>query len=331
MRPGESDEWDGHGPEDGQWMDGEEDRFDRSKARAIQAGGLSPTGGLRSGFEDEVDGHLLWIGALALLVPGPYPAGFLGGLLVADSESDDTPAVTINTGVSAGAVFVYTEALAMEPVQVEAGFEDVVELSVRVDQGPVFVEGGLDRDSSLDRRLDGHGPGWYRVRVHAVNRDLEDGEEATAPWEQYLVQAWPEDGCRDALVWREMSRVSATLDDLSEESERPWGSDEAPRIIAMTPDWVEPAPTVHYDRPQIPRPEAVDWSGEEWEELYGEEGPAEPALGLERRYLELLLGRGFVEEDPSDAAVLAAVRLRVTEEQMRERVAGWEAERGAEA
>ncbi|MDR2256254.1 MAG: hypothetical protein LBE25_09690 [Arthrobacter sp.] len=331
MRPGENEKRDADGPEYEPWPDSEEARFDRAKAHAIQAGGISPTGGLRSGFEDEVDGHLLWIGALALLVPGPYPVGFLGGLLVADSESDDTPAITINTGVSNGTVFLYTEALAVEPASLEPGFEDVVELSVRVDQGPVFVEGGLGRDSSPERRIDGHGPGWYRVRVHAVNRDLEDGCEATAPWEQYLVQAWPEDACRDALVFRETSAASGGLDDLAEVEDRPWGSDEAPRVIPMTPGWVEPAPTVHYDRPQIPRPEAVDWAGTEWEELYDEEGPAEPALGLERRYLELLLGRDVAENDPSDAAVLAAVRLRVTEEQMRERVAGWESQRGAEA
>lgn len=315
--------------EDDDWvyLDPEEEHLAWCQEREVRAGLVAPTGGLRRETVTDVDGHLLWIGPDALLVPGPYGGGFLGGLVVVDAETDDTPAVTITTGVARGSVRFYSEALALPPCSVEAYWEDVVELSVRVDQGPLAVEGGLDRGPSPERRLDGHGPGWYRLRVHAANRDLEDGE-ATAPWERYLVQAWPEEGPRAGLVFRQRSTLSHRLlseDEVEDSGEPAWlrATDERPDVLPLGEGWVEPASTVHFDRPLFPRPAPTPWDEEGWEGLLLSEGPDEPASYLRERYMELLLGRPFDAASAEDAARLASALEDVDEETVRRRVREW--------
>lgn len=60
------------------------------------------------------------------------------------------------------------------------------------------------------QRLDAHGQGWYRIRVHATGRDLATGEWVECPVEKYLVMAWPAPRA-DPVVYRAASEISRYL------------------------------------------------------------------------------------------------------------------------
>ena len=97
----------------------------------------------------------------------------------------------VGTGVASGSVRVTCIGLDAVPDVVDPAWEDVVELSLATTpDGPLTAAGGWSVDEPCDR-LDEHGPGTYRVRVHARGRDTDYDGVAFEPVEDYLVLAWP--------------------------------------------------------------------------------------------------------------------------------------------
>ena len=127
---------------------------------------------------------------------------FTVGLLQEDLGMDDFPALPlvwgltatstqVSTGVASGSVRVTCIGLDAAPDVVDPAWEDVVELSLATTPDwPLAAAGGWSVDEPCDR-LDEHGPGTYRVRVHARGRDTDYDGVAFEPVEDYLVLAWP--------------------------------------------------------------------------------------------------------------------------------------------
>lgn len=66
------------------------------------------------------------------------------------------------------------------------GYEDIVEISFRSEAGRVSLcEWGGEGVHELPGLPSG--PGWYRLRYHAVNMDEDSGAE-----DRYLLQIWPQ-------------------------------------------------------------------------------------------------------------------------------------------
>lgn len=116
----------------------------------------------------------------------------VGGLLYAAVDGE----LLIHTGMEAGPADIEIRALEHAPKQVEPGWEDVSEASFRAGFYARAAVRGNEPYSESDpnnwvQRLDAHGPGWYRVRVHATGRDNATGEWVEQPVEKYLVMTWP--------------------------------------------------------------------------------------------------------------------------------------------
>ena len=116
----------------------------------------------------------------------------LGGLLAAYVDGE----IVVQTGIEDGPVDVEIRALDRAPAGVEPGWEDVSEMSFRAGPDARVSIRGIEPYAEKDstdwvQRLDAHGPGWYRIRVHATGRDVATGEWVDRPTEKYLVEAWP--------------------------------------------------------------------------------------------------------------------------------------------
>ncbi|WP_448060438.1 hypothetical protein [Cellulomonas hominis] len=99
----------------------------------------------------------------------------------------------IITGVVAGPVNVTVVTSDSAPPEPDHGdWQDVCSVSVRVLAGPLVLSGPLDSPSPSSARLDLHGPGDYRIRIHARGRDTSYDLAVEAPCEDYLVEVWPE-------------------------------------------------------------------------------------------------------------------------------------------
>lgn len=93
--------------------------------------------------------------------------------------------VVVRTGVETGTVSVMLRVLAEPPPDVEAGWEEVVEVSWRATEGRASVVGA---DSEGDGRFSKQTPPWpgeYRLRVSATGRDEHD-----AASESYDLVVW---------------------------------------------------------------------------------------------------------------------------------------------
>ncbi|WP_315098075.1 hypothetical protein [uncultured Cellulomonas sp.] len=98
----------------------------------------------------------------------------------------------VGTGIATGVVRVTCIALETAPEAVDAAWEDVAELSLRTtEDAPLSAAGGWASGDGIPDRLDAHGAGTYRVRVHARGRDVAYDGVAEVPVEDYLVLAWP--------------------------------------------------------------------------------------------------------------------------------------------
>ncbi|MEH1129571.1 DUF6461 domain-containing protein [Micromonospora sp. CPCC 206061] len=93
--------------------------------------------------------------------------------------------VVVRTGVESGRVSVMLRVLAEPPPAVEAGWEEVVEVSWRAAAGRASVVGA---DGEADGRFSKQAPPWpgeYRLRVSATGRDEQD-----AASEAYDLVVW---------------------------------------------------------------------------------------------------------------------------------------------
>ena len=99
--------------------------------------------------------------------------------------------VTIYVGASSGAITVTVEPRENPPEVVELdGWEEVAEADVDVPAGQLGVR-AIMADSPNLPLLSAHGPGLYRMRVHARGRDIATDIVAFEAVEDYLIQAWP--------------------------------------------------------------------------------------------------------------------------------------------
>lgn len=99
---------------------------------------------------------------------------------------------TVRTGIASGYVRLTTEALDGPPASIDESWEDIGEVSL--DSSPDIpmhaTSWERDPDVELTDRLDAHGPGTYRLRVHARGRDLHWDGSTLEPVEDYLILSW---------------------------------------------------------------------------------------------------------------------------------------------
>lgn len=205
-------------------------------AAAVEAarhlGERSPEGRVRSGIECASQFRSLALGRdLGLVVP-PL-AGKIPGNLFFTLEDVEGMGLRVATGFAIGSSLIFHEPLTAQPAAVEAGWEDVTELSVKVGAGPLLLEGDEYDEVPPSCRLDAEGPGWYRVRIHGVNRALEADGVSEEALEQYLVQAWPEPVPRDLVVWREeMDAI-----EFPREADPKRATDSKPKVARTLKKW----------------------------------------------------------------------------------------------
>lgn len=100
---------------------------------------------------------------------------------------------TVVTGIASGFVRVTTEALDGPPSTIDDTWEDIGEVSLETTPDMPMRAAGVDwvPDEELTDRLDPHGPGSYRLRVHARGRDIYYDGAKLEPVEDYLIPSWP--------------------------------------------------------------------------------------------------------------------------------------------
>lgn len=108
-----------------------------------------------------------------------------GQLVSATGES-----VIVHTGIATGRVAVRIEIHDAEPALDEAEWEEVAEVGVQVETGPLIVRCLMEYPPDLPE-LTPAGPGPYRVRAHARGRDIAYDLGVSESQEVYLFQIWP--------------------------------------------------------------------------------------------------------------------------------------------
>lgn len=130
------------------------------------------------------------LGHQLLLSPGYCPSepfDYAGGLVGALSLSFPM----ILTGIAHGPVNISLVHCDSRPEANASGWEDVAEVSLLAGTDPI-VPGNIDGyEPPLGVRLDFLGPGWYRARIHARNRDAAPDLTVEEPVEDYLIEVWP--------------------------------------------------------------------------------------------------------------------------------------------
>ncbi|MEV4063806.1 hypothetical protein [Nonomuraea dietziae] len=105
------------------------------------------------------------------------------------------------TGLHTGIVGLSVTVADHDPGAGTDGYEDIVEISFRSEIGRVSLcEWAGERVHELPELPSG--PGWYRLRYHAVNMD--EGAEVNSSMDvvvdRYLLQIWPQDASTPRVV-----------------------------------------------------------------------------------------------------------------------------------
>jgi hypothetical protein len=111
--------------------------------------------------------------------------GHNGRLRVADGV------ITVMTGIHTGDVHVTVALHPCAPAPDTGDWQEIVEISAHSASGELTLRGLMD---DLDEELpvlSHHGPGDYRLRVHARGRDTAIDQAPDEVTEWYLIQAWP--------------------------------------------------------------------------------------------------------------------------------------------
>jgi hypothetical protein len=137
----------------------------------------------RFSAETQVDAHQFLLSDFpASFDEPPVPANGLFSVLPGK--------MTIYVGASSGAVNVTVEPRGDAPEAVVLDeWDEVIEADVEVPAGQLGVR-AIMADSPDLPLLSAHGPGLYRVRVHARGRDIAFDLVAFEAVEDYLIQAW---------------------------------------------------------------------------------------------------------------------------------------------
>ncbi|MEU0203270.1 MULTISPECIES: hypothetical protein [unclassified Streptomyces] len=112
--------------------------------------------------------------------------------------SADGGAIEVATGTHTADVHVTVETHAQAP-DPDPGWEEIAEISCHSSSGRLLVTSFTDEPADLPS-LASHGPGPYRLRVHARGRDRAvDQTTLDEVAESYLIQSWPA-AHQDALL-----------------------------------------------------------------------------------------------------------------------------------
>ncbi|QKG24044.1 hypothetical protein ACTIVE_5687 [Actinomadura verrucosospora] len=113
-----------------------------------------------------------------------FVAEEVGDLISATGES-----VIVHTGIANGHVAVHVQVHDDEPPLDEAGWEEIAEAAVQVENGPLMVRCLMEDAPDLPALTSG--PGDYRVRAHARGRGIAYDACVHRSQEVYLFQVWP--------------------------------------------------------------------------------------------------------------------------------------------
>jgi hypothetical protein len=126
------------------------------------------------------------------------------GLLVLASVG-----AAVLTGPANGPITVSVDVRTSRPADADDGYalggdvpwDDIVEAGVTCREGPLQVCAEPTGFADLPR-LDSSGPGSYRLRLHAINRDrpAHDADGFPVPTDRYLIVAWPEPPATPLLI-----------------------------------------------------------------------------------------------------------------------------------
>lgn len=125
------------------------------------------------------------------------------------------------------------------PSNVEVdGWDEVVETSVEAIVGELIVTSGFVNLEQEFPVLTPHGPGYYRVRVHARGRDIAVDDTVTEPVEDFLIEVWPAPHTPET-IYKATDNYGVTIRQAAtEQIERPPASQS---VLENPPTRYEPA------------------------------------------------------------------------------------------
>ncbi|MFF0205786.1 hypothetical protein [Streptomyces sp. NPDC005017] len=118
---------------------------------------------------------------------GPMAGGLDAAHTGLVSASDG--AIEVHTGIHTGDVQVTAELHTHQP-EPASGWDEIAEISCHSPSGEILVAPLMDDPVDLPS-LASHGPGSYRLRVHARGRDRAIDLAPDEVVEYYLIQSWP--------------------------------------------------------------------------------------------------------------------------------------------
>ncbi len=221
-------------------------------------------------MSERIEVHAEWHGVRFLNCELPLPPHGSGvkktGLIFDGLEYPE-----VAPGVWSGPVGVTVESRSSQPEEVEGLWEDVAEFLAIVTDGPLVLGGIWETPMPDWPRLDGFGPGTYRIRVHARGRDIAYDGAVSEATEEYLLVSWPEKESRPASLMALTSRAGKSV--LGAERARqgrsmrdgargglmpaapvPTGPPHPPIRILMRDQEGDPDSTTSKSQPQSPTP-----------------------------------------------------------------------------
>lgn len=124
-----------------------------------------------------------------------YPRGGSPNRLLATTSTGH--AVCVSTGIAMGVVQLAIEFLDTPPDRVDDSqeWEAIAEVAFEATDAVAMIVVLMASASPPFRSFElPSGPGWYRVRGHAVGRSLDFDLAVRESREHHLIQLWPADG-----------------------------------------------------------------------------------------------------------------------------------------
>lgn len=111
--------------------------------RSKKLGDVASDGRLRTGVQISTQFRNLFLATpVPLLVPPMQAEGYDGGLVDAQQDGASEMGLAVGTGMAMGTALCFQDVLEQAPGAVEDGWEEVTEVSVRVDRGPLVWSNG---------------------------------------------------------------------------------------------------------------------------------------------------------------------------------------------
>jgi len=151
-----------------------------------------------NGLLDGVDYHQFYLTADDPDEYPQYPAGGPPNRLLATTDADES--VCVSTGIAMGVIRMAIEFLDAPPAQVDDSreWEAIAEVSYEATATPAKVLLLMSSAEPPFRSFElPSGPGWYRVRGHALGRALDFDLAVREAREHHLLQLWTTDGFAD--------------------------------------------------------------------------------------------------------------------------------------